>query len=177
MAKSKRPEIGVALLIVRDKKILLSPRLKKYGYGKLALPGGHVEWMESLKTTAIRETFEETGIKLNPKHVFDLRKYTEEVHPKLGKHYVTFYLIASMPKNQEPKNMEPHKHGPWNWYDPFKLPKRTWTPTKNLCGALAGMLIRAFIARGTTKRKPREHRIVQNAEYRAYHFDKENSGR
>ena len=138
------------MILVRDKKILLSPRLKTYGYGKLALPGGHVEWMESLKTTAIRETYEEAGIKLNPKRVHNLYVYTEEVHPTLGKHYVTFYMIAACPKNQEPKNREPHKHGPWRWVDPFNLPRNTWTPTKRLCapetkGGLAGTLIRAFI--------------------------------
>jgi 8-oxo-dGTP diphosphatase len=132
--KPKRPEIGVGILIVNDeKKILLSPRLKKYGYMKLALPGGHVEWMETLIDTAVRETFEEAGIKLNPRRVHNLFVYSEEVHPKLGKHYVTFYLIAKLPKGQTPKNLEPHKHGEWRWVDPFNLPRSTWTPTKRLC--------------------------------------------
>ena len=149
MAK-KYPGVGVGLIVVNDKKILLSPRLKTYGYGKLALPGGHVEWMESLKETAVRECAEEAGIKINIRRVHNLYVYTEEVHPKLGKHYVTFYLIAKLPKGQKPKDMEPKKHGPWGWYDPFNLPKDTWEPTRRLCapenkGGLAGTLIRAFI--------------------------------
>jgi 8-oxo-dGTP diphosphatase len=129
----KRPSIGIGVLIVRDRKILLSTRLKKYGYGKLALPGGHVEWMEDLRDTAVREVLEETGIRLSKRSVHNLWVYSEEVHPKLGKHYVTFYLIAAMPKGQEPMDMEPRKHGKWDWYDPFDLPRNTWRPTKRLC--------------------------------------------
>ena len=142
---SKRPGIGIGVLIVHDGKILLSTRLKKYGNGKLALPGGHVEWMETHVDTAVREVFEETGIRLSKKRVYHLYVYSEEVHPKLGKHYVTFYLIAKMPKGQKPKDMEPRKHGPWAWYDPFNLPRHTWEPTKRLCTKTAGTLIRAFI--------------------------------
>ena len=141
------------MIVVRDGKILLSPRLKPYGFKKLALPGGHVEWMESLVQTAVRETFEECGIEIDPKRVHNLFVYTEEVHPKLGKHYVTFYLIANCPKGQDAINKEPHKHGPWKWYDPFNLPSNTWKPTKRLCaptseGGLAGEFIRAFIRKG-----------------------------
>lgn len=149
MAKIKRPSVGIGVLIVRDKKILLSTRLKPYGYGKLALPGGHVEWMEYLEDTAVREVFEETGIKLNKKRVYNLYVYSEEIHPKLGKHYVTFYLIADCPKGQEPRRREPSKNGPWAWYDPFNLPKHTWKPTKRLCGSELkgghGTLIQDFI--------------------------------
>lgn len=146
----KRPSIGVGVLIVNsEKKILLSPRLKPYGYKKLALPGGHVEWMETLVDTAVREVFEEAGIELNPKKVHNLYVFSEEVHPKLGKHYITHYLIAKLPKGQDAINKEPHKHGPWGWYDPFNLPRNTWAPTKRLCGSElnqgSGTLIRAII--------------------------------
>jgi 8-oxo-dGTP diphosphatase len=145
--KAKRPQIGLGVLVVRDKKILLSRRLKPYGFGKLALPGGHVEWMETLIDTARREVLEETGIRLG--RIYNLYVYSEEVHPTLGKHYMTFYMIAKCPEGQEPKNMEPKKHAPWRWYDPFNLPRNTWKPTKRLCGPEAkggsGDLIRAFI--------------------------------
>ena len=149
-AKVKRPEIGVGVLIVNsEKKILLSPRLKTYGYMKLALPGGHVEWMETLKETAVREVMEEAGIKLSLRKVHNLYVFSEEVHPKLGKHYITHYLIAKLPKGQTPQDREPHKHGPWGWYDPFNLPRNTWEPTKRLCGSElnqgSGTLIRAII--------------------------------
>ena len=142
--KAKRPSVGIGVLVVnRDGHILLSKRKKKYGFGKLALPGGHVEWMESLVETAKREVLEETGVRLD--EVEELRDYTEELRPEDGKHYVTFYLIAQMPDGQTAREMEPEKHGAWSWYDPFKLPKNAWSPTKRLIKR-SGHLIRAFIS-------------------------------
>jgi 8-oxo-dGTP diphosphatase len=141
--KAKRPSVGIGVLIVNnDGHILLSKRLKEYGFGKLALPGGHVEWMESLVETAKREVLEETGIALDK--VEELRDYTEEIRPLDGKHYVTFYLIARMPDGQQPRQMEPKKHGPWGWYDPFKLPRHAWSPTKRLIKR-SGHLVSAFV--------------------------------
>ena len=141
--KAKRPDIGVGVLVInQDGHILLSKRLKPYGYGKLALPGGHVEWMETLVQTAKREVLEETGIRL--KKCEEMRDYTEELNRKMDKHYATFYLIAEMPKNQKPRDTEPHKHGPWGWYDPFNLPRHAWNPTKRLVKR-SGHLITAFI--------------------------------
>jgi 8-oxo-dGTP diphosphatase len=122
------PRVGVGVLIFRNNKILLSKRLKEYGYGQLALPGGHVEWQETLIDCAKREVLEETGLQL--KRVVNTQMYTEEISE--GKHYVTFYLIAKCPKNQDPQQTEPTKHEPWNWYDPWKLPNHTWAPTKRL---------------------------------------------
>lgn len=143
--KKKRPDIGVGVLVVnQDGHILLSRRLKPYGYGKLALPGGHVEWMETLVQTAKREVLEETGIRL--KKCEEMRDYTEELNRKMDKHYATFYLIAEMPKNQKPRDTEPHKHGSWSWYDPFNLPRHAWNPTKRLVKR-SGTQIREFVER------------------------------
>lgn len=146
--KAKQPGVGLGVLVVRDKKILLSKRLKPYGYRKKALPGGRVEWMETLEECARREVLEETGIRLGKIH--SLYTYSEEVHPKLKQHYVTFYMIARCPDDQEPiQGLEPTKHGEWGWYDPFNLPRDTWEPTKRLCGLElnggSATLLRAFI--------------------------------
>lgn len=141
--KAKRPSVGIGVLVVNvHGDILLSKRRKPYGRGKLALPGGHVEWMESLVTTAKREVKEETGIVL--KDATEMRDYTEELNPKAGKHYVTFYLIAALPEGQRPVDTEPLKHGPWGWYDPFNLPKHAWEPTKRLVKR-SGQQIASFI--------------------------------
>lgn len=146
-AKNKRPSIGVGVLVVNeDGHILLSPRMKPYGFGKLALPGGHVEWMETFVQTARREVFEEAGIRL--RKIEEMRDYTEEINRRVNKHYATFYLIAKLPKGQTPKDKEPHKHGPWGWYDPFNLPRRAWSPTKRLVKR-SGKQIRHWIAQNT----------------------------
>lgn len=59
----KSPKLTVDGLILKDKKVLLIKR-KNYPFkGKWALPGGFVEYKEKTEYTAIREVFEETGLK------------------------------------------------------------------------------------------------------------------
>jgi len=59
----KSPKLTVDGLILKDKKVLLIKR-KNYPFkGKWALPGGFVEYNEKTEDTAIREIFEETGLK------------------------------------------------------------------------------------------------------------------
>jgi 8-oxo-dGTP diphosphatase len=59
----KFPKLTVDGLILKDKKVLLIKR-KNYPFkGKWALPGGFVEYKEKTEDTAIREVFEETGLK------------------------------------------------------------------------------------------------------------------
>ena len=59
----KSPKLTVDGLILKDKKVLLIKR-KNYPFkGKWALPGGFVEYKEKTEDTAIREVFEETGLK------------------------------------------------------------------------------------------------------------------
>jgi 8-oxo-dGTP diphosphatase len=59
----KSPKLTVDGLILKDKKVLLIKR-KNYPFkGKWALPGGFVDYGEKTEDTAIREVFEETGLK------------------------------------------------------------------------------------------------------------------
>jgi 8-oxo-dGTP diphosphatase len=59
----KSPKLTVDGLILKNKKVLLIKR-KNYPFkGKWALPGGFVEYKEKTEDTAIREVFEETGLK------------------------------------------------------------------------------------------------------------------
>lgn len=55
--------IGVAILVLNEKEeVLLETRSDN---GKYSFPGGALNMGEKVKAGAIRETFEETGIKLN----------------------------------------------------------------------------------------------------------------
>lgn len=60
-------DIGVAVAILQDNKILLVKH--SYGQKKWSLPGGRLEFPESLETCAIRETKEETGLDVKAKRV------------------------------------------------------------------------------------------------------------
>ena len=57
-----RPLLGVSACVWRNDKVLVVQRSKPPFEGLWSLPGGHVEWGESLRTAAARELMEETGV-------------------------------------------------------------------------------------------------------------------
>jgi ADP-ribose pyrophosphatase YjhB (NUDIX family) len=58
------PQLAVSAAIFRDDKILLVRRARSPGKGFYSLPGGRVEFGESLHTALHREVDEETGLKI-----------------------------------------------------------------------------------------------------------------
>jgi len=57
-----RPAVGVAVIVMKNGKLLLGKRLNSQGSGTWAFPGGHLELKESIENCAKREVFEETGL-------------------------------------------------------------------------------------------------------------------
>lgn len=114
-----RPKVGIGLLLIKNGKVLLAQRIGSHGKGEYGGPGGHMENMESFEDTVLREMAEECGDKLRIKSIkflclTNLRKYAP-------KHYIDIGMTAEWVSG-EPKQMEPHKLGPWQWYDIDKLP-------------------------------------------------------
>jgi 8-oxo-dGTP diphosphatase len=66
MASAMRPHVGSAALVVNeiDGSVLLGQRGKEPNYGKWVMPGGKIEWGESIEDAAIREVKEETGLEV-----------------------------------------------------------------------------------------------------------------
>jgi 8-oxo-dGTP diphosphatase len=61
----KRPLIGVGVVVFNEREeILLIKRGKPPHYGRWMVPGGTLEWGETLEQAAIREVREETGIEI-----------------------------------------------------------------------------------------------------------------
>jgi 8-oxo-dGTP diphosphatase len=113
------PQVGVSVLLYNGSKILLGKRLGKHGHGYYGLPGGHLEGGESFETCAIRETEEETGIRLTYAKYFTARNtifYSE------NKHYVVVFMKARYPMNHPICACEPLKCAEWGWYDVKSLP-------------------------------------------------------
>jgi 8-oxo-dGTP diphosphatase len=59
-----RPQLAVSASIFRDDKVLLVRRARSPSKGVYSLPGGRVEFGESLHTALHREVDEETGLKI-----------------------------------------------------------------------------------------------------------------
>ena len=58
------PQLAVSAAIFRDGKILLVRRARSPAKGSYSLPGGRVEFGETLHTALHREVDEETGLKI-----------------------------------------------------------------------------------------------------------------
>lgn len=69
--KLKKSKGGAAVIVVNDKGQLLMGRQVKDDY-KWSFPGGHIESGESAKDAAIRELFEETGVKIDKDYLVEL---------------------------------------------------------------------------------------------------------
>ena len=61
----QRPQLAVSAVIFREGKMLLLKRAKSPGHGFWSLPGGRVEFGESLHTALTREVDEEAGLKID----------------------------------------------------------------------------------------------------------------
>lgn len=60
--KPERPKVGSAILIEHEGKFLLGKRNKINAQGKWIIPGGKVEWGETIEEAGVRELKEETGL-------------------------------------------------------------------------------------------------------------------
>ena len=108
---SKRPLIGVAVIVIKDNRVLLGKRKNAHGADTWAFPGGHLEFMETIEDCAVREVFEETGLRIK-----NLRfgPYTNDIFTAENKHYVTLFVIADHASGR-PEVKEPHKCEMWQW--------------------------------------------------------------
>ena len=86
MKTYRNPVVTVDAIIEMDGGIVLVKRAKEPHAGKWALPGGHVEFGESLEQAVAREVLEETGIVFTAFSQF--RAYSDPKRDVRG-HYIT----------------------------------------------------------------------------------------
>jgi 8-oxo-dGTP diphosphatase len=87
-----RPQIAVSAAIFRDGKILLVRRARSPAKGFYSLPGGRVEFGETLHAALHREVDEETSLKIE---IADLAGWREVVPgPAGGGHYLIMSFAA-----------------------------------------------------------------------------------
>lgn len=115
----KRPQVGIALIVRKNGKVLLHKRKGKHAHGTWAFAGGHQEKWESFEQTAIREMIEEAGPLKVTKPVFWTAVNT--MFPVENKHYVVVMMVCDWISG-EPEVMEPKKCECWEWHSWDSLP-------------------------------------------------------
>lgn len=108
-------KVHAAGLIISDaeKNLLLLQRVIQHpDGGKWCVPGGAVEAGETPLEAAVRETFEETGLRIDAVNVFHVGTYTWEKWEK----DITFDLFAiGLANRPEAVECRPNEHTAYAW--------------------------------------------------------------
>lgn len=118
------PIISVDVFIFKKSKILLGNRIfnRKNTY---CVPGGHLEFGETIRACAVREVREETGLKIKLEDIIGVHENNIS-----GKHYVILCFkaewVSGIPKNLENKNTN------WKWYSKDNLPSPLFGMTERV---------------------------------------------
>lgn len=123
-----RPRVGVGVFIIRDSKFLMGKRIGSHGADTWTIPGGHLEFGETPEQTAERETFEETGLKING---VAFAAITNDIFHKENKHYATIWMTSNWAEG-EPQIKEPDKFIEQRWVDIDNLPEPLFLPWRQL---------------------------------------------
>ena len=131
MEEKKRVGGGCGALLERDGKILLGMRHPDpdkadsafRSAGEWCLPGGKLEWQETLEAGAIREVKEETGIIIKNPQVISIHNCKNE-----HAHFMTAGMMTHEWEGQA-QVMEPDEIIEWKWFDIHHLPTERYFPS------------------------------------------------
>lgn len=125
--KEKFVRVGIGVMIFNDKnQVLLGKRLAKLAKDTWCFPGGHLEFNETFKECAIRETKEECNLDVIPEKIISI---TNDI--AYDKHYITIGMLAKLTSGK-PKVNEPDKCERWEWFDLDNLPKPMMISTEKM---------------------------------------------
>lgn len=119
---NKNIKIGCEIFILQDNALLLGKRKNCYGEGTWALPGGHLEYGETIKSCARRELKEELGIEGLEFRLISVADIIDE-----RGHYVHISFVLEKFLG-EIHNMEPELCYEWKFFDVTNLPEEIFSP-------------------------------------------------
>jgi ADP-ribose pyrophosphatase YjhB (NUDIX family) len=97
---SDHPRLGVGVLVFRDDRFLLVERGQEPNRGVWTLPGGKVEWGESVLEAAKRELWEECRLKAESYIFLDYFEFLDREAYSLRFHYVVLDFMAEYREGQ-----------------------------------------------------------------------------
>ena len=126
--EKQRPQVGVGVLVFKDRQILLGERIHAHGSGTWCPPGGHLEFGETPEDCAVRELEEEAGL-IAEKTITG--PWTNDYFESKGKHYITLHVIVREFQGM-PLVKEPDKCSRWEWFPLDELPSPLFLSLDNL---------------------------------------------
>ena len=119
------PVAAVSAIIVQNEKVLLVKRKYPPGQGKWGLPGGHVEYGETLTEAVIREIKEETNYEIETvRYLFPctvIRKRSPEDNKPPKYHYIIHVFEGKIVKGELKASTDAEEAAWIDLEDAFKL--------------------------------------------------------
>lgn len=111
--------------------ILLIRRQGSHGAGQWGLPGGKIDFGETLPDCAARELAEETGVAIDPASV-RIGPTITDYWPEDGRHFACVFASAPAPADAAPRIMEFGKADGIGWFPLDGLPTPLFQPLENV---------------------------------------------
>ena len=133
---NKKPGVGVGVMILRDNRVLLGKRhsdaqkadSELHGEGSWTMPGGKLHFQEELEDAALREVFEESGIRADREKLKIISVTNDRVKDA---HFVTIGFLCQDFEG-EAKVMEPDEITEWKWFDLDNLPNPIYLTSEKI---------------------------------------------
>lgn len=122
------PRVGVACIVTRDDRVLLVRRQRSHGAGSWSTPGGHLDFGETLAACAMRETEEETGVRVGE---VEFVAITDDLFAEEGKHYITVWMHGQVSVG-EAVVRDAREVAEVGWFDVHDLPSPLFLSLENL---------------------------------------------
>lgn len=122
------PVLGVAVVVVKDGKILLGEDHTKGDNLYYGVPGGHLESGESLAEAARREVVEEAGVEINGLKLISVYEFFRKDKKRT---YITIGFKAEW-KSGKPKDESDSTRKNWAWFGLDELPEKIFPPDRIL---------------------------------------------
>lgn len=106
-------------VVEKDGEILLIRRGLEPNKGKMALPGGYVDWDETTEEAVVREVYEETGVRASVKKLLGVYSDPHRDSSDMQNIAVAYILTVDDESELQPQEGEVLEVG---WYDVENLP-------------------------------------------------------
>ncbi|PZA09884.1 NUDIX hydrolase [Rhodopseudomonas palustris] len=130
-AQPRHPQLAVSAAIFRDGRLLLARRARAPAKGLYSLPGGRVEFGETLEQAVAREVAEETALSIEIVGLAGRREVVPSPASAAG-HYVIMVFAARWAGGEPQLNEELEDA---RWIDPADL--ATFSTTEGLAELVA----------------------------------------
>jgi 8-oxo-dGTP diphosphatase len=124
---SEKPGVGVAVILMREDRVLLMKRKGPHGPGTWTVPGGHMDLGETPEQCGAREAREEVGVE-----VVDLRfrAITNDIFESEGRQSITIWMEGRI-ESGEPRIVSEEEGSEVGWFAWDALPQPLYLPLEN----------------------------------------------